>query len=172
MGTLVGCETTGETNQEGVWIDFVEQRNDTRRVALILEPVVAETLADVVDEFHLQLHASLPNDIIGHIVDFLPNACVTLVVEEILVEIFSIDFFPFLGCPGREVNAVCYVANVAFFAVLLLEVVPLIVGAELMIRTIFIRQITWPDALEHLLAHLSMQPADTIDFLTSFAQEG
>ena len=170
--TLVGGKTTGEADEERVGVDLVEQAHDARRIALVLEPVLAEAATDVLNEFRLELHAGVPNHLIGNFVNLFPDLLVALVAHESLVEILVIDSLPLLGAPGGEVYAVGDVAHVAFFGIGVIYVQPFVVGADGVVQTTLGGQIAGPDALEHLLADAAVEPTYTIDFLTSLAEEG
>ena len=149
MGTLVGGKASGEADKQGVGVDFVEEAHNARGVALVLQPIFTETGTDVVDELRLELHARVPNHFVGHVVDAFPDALVALILHKGLVEVFVIDGLPLLSAPRGEVYAVGDVAYVALFW-----------------------EVASPDAVEHLLADFAVEPADTVDFLASFAEEG
>ena len=69
-------------------------------------------------------------------------------------------------------HAVGDVAHVALFLVLVVELGPLVVVADFVFLAGFVGQVAGPDAFEHLLANLAVEPAHTVDFLASFAEEG
>ena len=144
---LVGCEASCEAYEQGVRVNLVKQAYNAAWVALILEPVLAEAFADVVDEFRLEEHARFPDDFVWHVVDFLPNALVRLVVEEVCVEELVMYAAPFACAPCWVVYAVCDVSYMAFFG-----------------------EISLPDAAEHLLRHFAVEPAYAVHFLAGVAE--
>ena len=147
--TLVSGETTAETYQQCIRIDFFHERHHAARVALILQPAVAELLANVVHQFCLQLHSGFPHFGIAYIVYSFPNLLVALVGEMCLVEVLGIEFSPLVGAPCGEVHAVGNIAHMTFLGIIAI-----------------------PDAGKHLLAHFAMQPAHAVHFLRSIASEG
>ena len=73
MSALVGSETTCETDKQSIGVNLVEQGNHARGVALISQPSVAETFADVFDEFGLQAYTCAPDDIVRYFVNLFPD---------------------------------------------------------------------------------------------------
>ena len=61
VSTLVSSETTAETDHQSVRIDTLEQRYDTSRITLVLQPCLCELLTDISYEFLLQCHTSIPD---------------------------------------------------------------------------------------------------------------
>ena len=61
MSTLVCSETTAETDHQSVRIDTLEQRYDTSRITLVLQPCLCELLTDVSYELLLQCHTGIPD---------------------------------------------------------------------------------------------------------------
>ena len=127
--TLVSSESACETDSEGVRIDLVYDRHDARRVALVLEPVFLEGHLDVVDELSLESQARVPDLLVWHIVDCLPNLLVRLVCKVILVEVLGVYRLPLRSSPCWHVHTVC---DIAYIVELLWEVAS-------------------PDAVEHVL---------------------
>ena len=171
VGTLIGGKTAGETDDKRVGVDFVEERHDASRVALVLEPIVAEAVADVVDELLLEGNAGFPHFLIRHLVDVFPQALVALVLEEVGAEVLLVDGLPLAGTPRRVVHTVGDVTHVALFGVDVVDLLVLVVGEDLVVARSFIGHIAGPDGLEHHLRHLTMQPAHAVDFLTGLAEE-
>ena len=79
----------------------------------------------------------------------MPNLLVRLVEHEVLVEILGIELAPLRSTPSGEMNAVGDVAHMVLLGV-----------------------VSLPDASEHLLGDLAVQPADAVDFLTGVAGKG
>ena len=77
--TLVSGETTAETNHKGVGVDTLEQRNNTRRVALVFEPGLCEHFTDKTNKLIFQRHTRVPNLLVVYIIDAMPNLFVALV---------------------------------------------------------------------------------------------
>ena len=148
MGALVGGKTTGKADEKGIGIDAFENRNDTRGIALVLNPVIAELVAHEADEFVFHHLTHIPNLFIGHIIDFLPQRTVILTGKEVGSEVFYIELFPFRSGPCGHVHTI---GNVTYMQ---------LVG-----------RIAFPDGLEHALRHLAVEPAHTVDFLTGIASK-
>ena len=146
MCTLVRCKTAGKTNKKRIGIDTFDNRHNTRRISLILDPLIPEFATYKIDEFIFHHLTHIPNVFIGNIIDFLPKRTVILVSQEFLSQMFYIKFFPFRSSPRRHVYPIGYITYMQL-----------------------IGRITFPDRLEHTLRHLAVQPADTVDFLTSVA---
>ena len=126
--TLIRCKTAGETDQQRVRIDLVHQSHHARRITLVLQPRIAELVADIVDQLVLQCHARIPDFFVGHIIDAFPNLRVRLVLHEVLVEVFAIECLPLRSAPCREMHTVRNISHVVFFG-----------------------EISFPDTGEHLL---------------------
>ena len=129
VSALVCGETAAEANHQGVGVDALQERHHTRRVALVAEPLLRELVADILDELLLEGHASLPNLVVGHVVDGVPNAFVALVAHEGRIEILIVDLTPLCCAPCGEVDAIGDVAHV-----------------------ILLREVAFPYRREHLLA--------------------
>ena len=149
MRTLVGGEAAAEADDECVGIEVLDELDHTLRVALVLQPCLFVLHGHIVEEFLLQCLTRFPYLFVGAVVDAVPNLLVRLVAEVLCIEVLGIDFAPFRSAPCGEVNAVGDVADMAFFGI-----------------------IAVPDAIEHLLADLSVQPTYAVDLLTSVAGKG
>ena len=172
VGALVGGKAAGEANDERVGVDLVEQRHHAGGIALVAQPVVAEAFADVVDEFLLQCHASFPNFLVADLIDVFPEGGVALIVEESLAEVLFVHGFPLAGAPSGIVHAVGDIADVAFVGIHVIDFLVLVVSEDLVLTIGFGGEITGPNALEHALRDLTVQPANAVHFLTSLAKEG
>ena len=149
MSTLVSSETTAEADNQSVGVEALNQLYDTCRIALILQPSLLELHLDIFEELSLQSLTGSPDFLIGAIVDAMPDLLVRLVVQEVLVEVLVIYTQPLSSSPCGEVNTIGNVTYVVFLGIVAL-----------------------PDRCEHLLRHLTMEPADAIDLLTGVAGEG
>ena len=138
--TLVSSETTSETDGQSVRIDLLNDRHDARWVTLMLQPILLECLLDVFNQLCLQSETSVPNLLIWHVIDSLPNLLVRLVCEEVLVEVLGIDALPLRSSPSWHVHTVGHIAHVVEF----------------------LWEVTLPDAVEHVLRHLAVQPAHAV----------
>ena len=148
MSTLVSGKAAAEADDQSVGIEALKKLDHSLRVTLVLQPSLLILLADVLKEFLLQSLASCPYFLIGTVVDAVPDFFVRLVAEMFCVEVLGINLSPFRSTPSGEMNAVGDVADMALFGI-----------------------IAVPDAVEHLLADLAMQPAHAINLLTSVAGE-
>ena len=117
MGALVGGETTSEADDERVGVDLSSKDIDAGRIALVAQPVVAETFADVVDEFLFQCDTSFPNFLVTDLINVFPQRRIALIFEEGLTEVLFVHGFPLAGAPGGIVHAVGDVADVAFVGI-------------------------------------------------------
>ena len=171
MGALVGGETTSEADDERVGVDFVEQRHHAGRIALVAQPVVAETFADVVDEFLFQRDASFPNFLVTDLINVFPQRRIALIFEEGLAKVLFVHGFPLAGAPGGIVHAVGDVADVAFVGIHVVDLLVFVVREELMLAIRFSGEVAGPNTLEHALRNLTVQPAYAVDFLASLAEE-
>ena len=148
VSTLVRSKATTKTNQQSVRINLVQQGYNARGVTLVLQPSLTIGLAHVIYQLVLQLHASLPDFLIGHIIDGLPILWIGLVEPVVLIKMGTVELFPLRSTPCGEVYAVGHVAHVHFFG-----------------------EVTLPDGSKHLLRHLAMQPAYAINLLGRVASE-
>ena len=139
---------------------------------MVLEPVVAETFTDVVDELLLQSHASFPNFLVRHLVDVFPERLVALILDIAFTEVLLVEVFPLASTPRRVVHTVGNISHVTFFWIHIVNLSVFVVGENLVVAVRFSREVTRPDFLEHELRHLTVQPAYAVDFLTSLAKEG
>ena len=73
VSTLVGGKTATEADEQCIGVDLVHQRHHARGVTLVLEPALAELLADVLHQLCLQGHAGSPHFLVAHIIDSLPD---------------------------------------------------------------------------------------------------
>ena len=112
------------------------------------KPFFLEVAAHEVDEFVLELHAQVPDFLIGHFEDAFPGFGVALFVEHLAAEFPGIEFLPLRSCPGRHVHAVGNIAYVAFFP-----------------------GVAFPDAGEHFLRHFAVEPAHTVGLLAGVEGE-
>ena len=138
--TLVSGETTSKADDERIRIDFLKDRNNARWVALVLQPVLAERTLDVVHQLVLQNLASLPDFLIRHTVDSLPQLSVRLVLIVFSIEVLVVQTLPLRSSPRWEVNTIRHIAHIVQL----------------------LREVSLPDAIEHVLRHLTVQPAHTI----------
>ena len=148
MCTFVCCKTTSKTNKQCIRIDFIHQRNNTRRISLVLQPSVAELITDIINQFILQCDTSVPDFFIRNIIDSFPNLRIRLVFQEVFVEIFVIQFLPFRSTPSGEMYTI---GNITYM--------------------IFFREVSFPNTSKHFLRNFSVQPAYTVYFLTCIACE-
>ena len=148
VGALIRSKAAREADQERVGANLVEQRNDTRRVALILEPAFTEAVADILNEAILKTNASIPNHSIRNFVNAFPISGITLVFHKVGIKVFLKDSPPLVSNPRGKVNAVCNVANVALF-----------------------RKISAPNTVKHLSANFAVELANAVYLLTCFTQE-
>ena len=100
MGALISGETTTEAYHQRIGIDAFEQRNHTRGIALILQPRLCEFLADIVYELLFQRHTRIPDLVVGHIVNSVPNRFITLVAHKRSIEVLGVEFAPLGSGPG------------------------------------------------------------------------
>ncbi len=149
VSTLVSSETTSKTDDECIWINLLENRNNARRVTLVLQPILTESTLDIVNQFVLQHLASLPDFLIRNIVDSLPKLCIRLILIVLSIEVLVVESLPFRSSPSWEVNTVGHVAHIVEF----------------------LREITLPDTIEHILRNLSVEPAHTVHPRTCVASE-
>ena len=147
--TLVGSETTAETNHQRIGVDLLQQRQHTRGIALVLQPVLTELHTDIIGEFLLQHDTCLPDFLIGHIIDGMPDFLITLVTHEVGIEILLIEMTPLRSSPRREVNTVGDVAH-----------------------GILLGEIALPDGRKHLLRHPTVEFTYTVHLLTGVDGEG
>ena len=69
-------------------------------------------------------------------------------------------------------HAVGDIANVAFVGIHVIDFLILVMSEDLVLTIGFGGEVTGPNALEHALRDLTVQPADAVHFLTSLAKEG
>ena len=169
---LVGSKAACETDDEGVGVDLVEQAYHACGIALVLQPVVAEAVTDVVYQLVLQGHTGFPYFLVAYLIDVLPDALVALVLDVLLAEVFLVECLPLVCAPGGVVYAVGDVAYVAFVGVHIVDLLVLIVRENLMFAVRLFGHVSGPDGCEHALAHLSVEPAYAIHFLAGLAKEG
>ena len=142
VSTFVGGETATETDNQVVRVHLVQRTYDTGRITLGLHPVLAEFLLDIIHHLALQAHAGVPNHLVGNVVVRLPHLEIRLVTHPLLRQIFLVDLFPFVRCPGRHMYAVGHVIHMQL-----------------------LREITGPYRAEHLLAYLAVEPAYAVRLL-------
>ena len=70
---LVCCKATSESDEEGVGVNLVHQAYHPRRVALVLQPAIAELSPDMVYELGLKGHAGFPYFLVADVVYGLPD---------------------------------------------------------------------------------------------------
>ena len=148
VGTFVSCETAAETDQQGVRVDFVQDRDNLCRISLVFQPVCLVLILDICNQFVLQCLADRPNFFVGNILDRFPVFLVGLVFEELLVEMFCKETFPFGRSPSRHMYAVGHISYVQL-----------------------IGEVAFPYRSEHALGYFSMQPAYAVCFLASVQSE-
>ena len=110
--TLVSSEAAAETDQQGVRVDLLEDRDYFRRITLVLQPIVLILNADIIDQLVFQSLTKLPDLLVGDILDLLPVALVFLVSEELLAKFLSEELFYLRSGPSRHVYAVGYITYV------------------------------------------------------------
>ena len=118
---------------------------------MVLEPVVAETFTDVVDELLLQSHTSFPNFLVRHLVDVFPERLVALILDVAFTEVLLVEVFPLASTPRRVVNTIGDIAHMAFIGIHIVNFRILIVSENLVVAVAFSREIARPDFLEHEL---------------------
>ena len=131
---LVSSKAAAETNYQCVRIHTLQQRNHTRRIALVLQPLLAELLLDIVKQLVLQCHTCGPNLLVRTVIDTVPDFLVALVAHVLSVKVLSVNLAPLGSTPCWEVNTV---GNITY--VVLLGIV------------------AGPDRCKHLLANPSVQ---------------
>ena len=149
ISTLIGGKAAGKTDEQGIGIDFVHDAGDARGIALVLEPTLLEIALDETDELLLQGHAHLPDFLVRDIHQGGPSGLQFLMVEEVVGQHLAVEHLPFTGCPGGHVHAIGNVAHMRLLG-----------------------GITLPQAGEHLLAHLTMEPTNAIALLGGVQSEG
>ena len=149
MRTFVGSEATAEADDQCIGVEALKEFYHTLRVALVLQPRLPILLGHILEELLLQCLTCFPYLLIGAVVDAVPYFLIRLVAEMFRIKILGINLTP-LGCtPCGEVHAVGDITHMTL-----------------------LWQVAVPDAIEHLLADLTMQPAHAIDFLTGVAGKG
>ncbi|CCX76689.1 unknown [Parabacteroides johnsonii CAG:246] len=148
VSTFVSCETATETDQQSVRVDLVQDGNNLCRISLVLQPVCLVLILDICDQLVLQSLADRPDVFVRNILDRFPIFLVRLVFEELLVEMFGKETFPFGRSPSWHVYAVGHISYVQF-----------------------IGEIAFPYRSEHALGYFSMQPAYAVCFLASIQSE-
>ena len=148
MGTFVGRETTGKTDNQRLRLHGRHRLHDTGRVALVLHPRVAELVTDVLDEFALEFHTRVPYQLVRHVCKRRPHLRVALVAQPALRELFLVDSFPLARGPCGHMYAVGHVAHVQLLG-----------------------EIARPYRREHLLAHFAVQPRHAVGLLAGVQRE-
>ncbi len=148
MSALVGGEAAGETDDEGVGVDFVNDVHHCGGITLVGEPFFLEVAAYEVDEFVLEGATHAPDVFVGHIEDAFPSLGVALILEHLRAKHVPVEFFPFGSGPGGHVHTVGYVTYVAFLP-----------------------SVAFPDTGKHLLGHFAVEPAHAVGFLTCVERE-
>ena len=142
VGALIGCEAACETDGQHVGLDALD---DLQHLAWRVEPHlagVAVTLAYVLDELVLEMHALGPQFPVGDVVDFLPCRDVVGVPLEAVGEIAGVEAAQVRRDPCREVYAVRDIADVEF-----------------------VLEITRPHVAQDLLRHFAVEPRYAVDLL-------
>ena len=134
VSTLVSSKAAAETDYQCVRIHTLEQRNHTRRIALVLQPLLAELLLDIVEQLVLQCHTCGPNLLIRTVIDAVPDLLVALVAHVLSVEVLSIHLTPLGSTPCGEVNTVGNITHVVLLGI-----------------------VAGPDRCKHLLAYPAVQ---------------
>ena len=148
MSTLISSETASEADDEGVGVDALHDLDHLSGITLVLEPLLLEILLYEIDELILESHSHVPDFLIGHIEDVLPHLVIALILIEILIEFLLIEFLPLRCSPCRHVHTVGDISDVRLLG-----------------------SVTLPDAGEHLLGDLTMEPANAVGFLASVESE-
>ncbi len=146
IGALVSGETAREADGQHVGLDALDDLDHlARRVETHLIGV-AETTADVLDEAVLQIHALIPQLLVGNVVHLLPCRNIIDVAFEAIAKVTGIETSQRRGDPGREVHAVGHVADVQ----LVLEV-------------------AGPHVAQDVFRHLAVEPRHAVDLLREVA---
>ena len=101
MGALVGGETTGEADNQGVLIQIVDSLQNQFRAFLTLAHVFLDLLREVGYQLMLQLLADGPDGIVRHLFDLLPHLHIRLMVEVIRTKSEFVKTLPEAVAPSR-----------------------------------------------------------------------
>ena len=89
---FVGGESTGETDDKGVGVDAVYDVHHSRWITLVGKPFLFEVAAYEVDELVFELHAHVPDLLVGNIEDAFPCFGVALMFEYLCAEFVGVEF--------------------------------------------------------------------------------
>ena len=142
IGPLIGGKSPGKTYGEYLTAQaFLNLHDDPG----IFQPFDSSPLNPGLDmQYHLipQAVAKIPYFLVIHVVDFLPPIQIRLIFQKIISKILPVQITPFRGSPCRKMDTV---GDISYMQ--------------------FIRVITFPEILEHMLGHFPVQTAYSIDFL-------
>ena len=133
MRTFVSCKTTSKSDKESIRIDTLKDRNNTRRISLIFQPIFTKIIFYKIHQFIFHRLTELPDLLIGYIVYFFPHLTVSLMCKKILSKFLDIELFPFGSCPSRKMHAISHIPHMKFFG-----------------------RISFPNRLEHVLGNFSV----------------
>ena len=146
--SLVGRETTGETDGQHIVTQVLLDRHNLARRVMVALRRIGDPLLDNVYQPLLQGLPGLPNLRVGNLVDALEAGFVVVMGRELRTEHTGVDLLPLSGCPGRVMHAVGNIADEQF-----------------------LRQIARIDAAENLLADITVKHRHTVDVLREVGGE-